>query len=323
MGVSEPSYASQRCLVLGGRGFMGSHLVDALLAAGAQVRSFDRPQVAAPEGSAAAEPALPGLEQVEGDFTSQSDVDAAMAGMTQVFHLVSTTLPKSSNADPVYDAQTNLLGSLGAIEAARRHAVRRLVFISSGGTVYGTPQRERLDEDHPTEPLCAYGITKLAIEKHLQLARYLHGLESVVLRVANPYGERQRPHSSQGAVAVFLGRALAGEPIEIWGDGSVVRDFIHVQDVVQAMLLAGQVPAAPHQVFNIGSGGGHSLNQIIAALGAALGRTLEVRYGPGRAFDVRSNVLDTGRAHRHLGWQPTISLEAGLRRYVEWLRQAA
>ena len=157
----------------------------------------------------------------EGDFTSDSDVASAVIGCDVCFHLISTTLPKSSNLDPVFDIETNLMGTVRLLNQVVKSGVGKVIFLSSGGTVYGPPQEIPIVETHPTNPICSYGITKLAIEKYLELFYQLHGVDYTVLRLSNPFGERQRIESSQGAVAVFLGKALRGEKIEIWGGENI------------------------------------------------------------------------------------------------------
>jgi len=304
------------CLVLGGGGFLGSAIVDRLLAAGYGVRVFERPRVAPYRIFAAAEP----LEWMSGDVLSAHDLTEAMAGMETVIHLVSTTLPKGSNDDPVYDVQSNLVGTLQILNAMVQRKVRRMVFVSSGGTVYGVPRYVPIDERHPTDPQVSYGITKLAIEKYVALYQRLHGIRPVILRLANPYGERQRVETAQGAVAVFLHRALRGEPIEIWGDGSVTRDYLYVGDVAAAFLAAVRYEG-PESVFNIGSGTGTSLNELLALLECVLGRTVQRRYLPGRPFDVPVNVLDSSLAQRELGWAPRTSMEEGVARTAAWQKQ--
>ena len=179
-----------------------------------------------------------------GDFSSTHDVSDAISGVDIVLHLVSTTLPKSSNDDPIYDVQSNVVATLQMLNAMVAHNVRKIVFISSGGTVYGNPMYLPIDEKHPTDPLVSYGITKLAIEKYLQMYSHLYGIRAITLRVANPYGERQRIETAQGAVGVFLHHALKGLPIEIWGDGSVTRDYIHVSDVAEAFVRAVEYSGA-------------------------------------------------------------------------------
>jgi UDP-glucose 4-epimerase len=306
----------KRCLVLGGRGFIGTHLVDALLAHGHVVRCFDRPHVA-PMGDAHL--TNPNFELYEGDLVSEADVREALLGCEVCFHLVSTTLPKSSNADPVFDVESNVLGTVRLLTHAVKSGLKKVIFVSSGGTVYGVPTQTPIPEDHPTNPICSYGITKLAIEKYLGLFKQLHGLDYTVLRLANPYGERQRIHASQGVVAVFLGKVLRGEPVEIWGDGSVVRDYIHIADVVDA-LLAALEQTGNEQVFNIGGGRGQSLNEVLDMIEKVTGCIADRRYLPGRIFDVPESVLSIARARQLLGWSPDVGFEQGLERFAAWLR---
>ena len=297
------------CLVLGGAGFIGSHLTDALARAGHRVRTFDR-----------VPPVLRGdCEILTGDFLNPDHLATALSGSEVVFHLISTTLPQASNDNPVFDAETNLLGTLRMLALCRRERVRKVVFVSSGGTVYGIPRTVPIAESHSTDPTCAYGIHKLAIEKYLHLEHVLHGLDYCVLRPANLYGERQRADVAFGAVAVFLDRALRGEPIRIWGDGSIVRDYVYVGDAVDAMLKA-MAYAGDEKVFNVGSGAGTSLNDLVKRIEDVVGRRVAVEYTPRRAFDVPVNVLDSPLAKRVLGWSAATPLGAGIRKTYEWSR---
>jgi UDP-glucose 4-epimerase len=297
------------CLVLGGAGFIGSHLAEVLLQAGHRVRIFDRPHL----------DRLPSFlqrrefEVFTGDFLNPYVLSAALEGSEIVFHLVSTTLPKTSNDNPVYDVESNVVGTLRLLELCRSQGVRKVVFVSSGGTVYGVPRSVPIDETHPTEPICSYGIQKLVIEKYLQLNHRIHGLDYCVVRPSNLYGPRQRLDVAQGAVAVFLDRALRGQPIEVWGDGSAVRDYLYVGDAAEALLKAAAFEGEP-RLFNIGSGVGSSLKQLIKEIEALLGRPLAVAYAAARPLDVPVNVLDTSLARRHLGWTARTSLAEGLRR---------
>jgi UDP-glucose 4-epimerase len=303
-----------RSLVLGGGGFLGGHLVEALAADGGSVRVFDRvPRRVVPHAAAYGT-----AEWLEGDFGNRADVAAAVSGCDVVFHLVATTLPKTSNEDPVHDLESNLLPTVRFLDVARELGVRRIVFASSGGTVYGIPHAVPIPETHPTQPICSYGIHKLAIERYLHLYHSLHGLEYCVLRLANPFGERQRADASQGAVAVFLDRALRNEEITVWGDGSVVRDYVYVGDVARAFVLAAQHDA-PAGTFNIGSGRGCTVLELLSAIERLLGRAVRRRHTPGRPFDVPVNVLDTARARNLLEWTPRVALEDGLRRMLEAL----
>ena len=307
-----------RCLVLGGRGFLGSHLVETLLAEGNDVSVFKRPH----------SPRLlniPNHQHVqwfEGDFVNREDVAQAVQGAEIVYHLVSTTIPQSSNQNPVYDVESNLVGTLNLLEIAKDSKVKKIIYVSSGGTIYGTPKTVPIQETHPTDPTCSYGIAKLAAEKYLSLYHHVHGLDYCILRVANPYGERQLPNSAQGVVAVFLGKVLRNEPIEIWGDGSVVRDYIYVSDVVEALVKAKSYEGSC-RLFNIGGGQGLSLNELIAAIENTLGKPIQRKYLPARLFDVPVNVLDISAAAKFLNWSPRTSFQEGLRRTWAWLQQGS
>jgi UDP-glucose 4-epimerase len=309
--VSNP----KRCLVLGGRGFIGSHLVDALLNQGYIVRCFDRPNIQALSASCLESS---NFELYEGDISSESDLENALKDCDICYHLISTTLPKSSNADPIFDVESNVLGTIRLLNHAVKFGVKKIIFVSSGGTVYGVPTQLPITEKHSTEPICSYGITKLAIEKYLQLFNQLYDLDYTVLRLANPFGERQRTHASQGAVAVFLNKVLHDEQIEIWGDGSIVRDYIHIADVVDALLMSIS-PSTGDHLFNIGAGCGHSLNEVIDMIEKVTGKTAMRKYLPARAFDVPRSVLCIERAKLNLGWSPKINFEQGLLRFSEWL----
>lgn len=304
-----------KCLILGGGGFLGSHLSDALVALGYAVRIFDRPNLLRYRVFQPGEP----VEWVEGDFVNREHVARAVAGCEVVYHLISTTLPRSSNENPIYDVETNLVGTLHLLEAAQKNKVKKIIFASSGGTVYGIPQFVPIKESHPTEPICSYGIGKLAIEKYLSLFHLLHGMDYCVLRMANPFGERQRIAAAQGAVAAFLDKALRNERIEIWGDGSVVRDYFYVSDAVAALTKAIS-HTGNDRVFNIGSGTGQSLNEILGAIEVLLGRTVERTYLPARTFDVPINALEISKATEVLDWRPLIPFAEGLTRTAHWLK---
>ena len=303
------------CLVLGGKGFVGSHLVDALLAQGYSVRVFDRPGVGFLEGACIQNP---NLELVDGDLASDSDISTGLVGCDVCFHLVSTTLPSSSNLDPVFDIETNLIGTVKLLQHAVHQGVKKIVFLSSGGTIYGVPTVSPIPETHPTNPICSYGVIKLAIEKYLGLFHQLHGLEYAALRMSNLYGERQRTVWSQGAVGVFLGKCLSGERADIWGDGSVIRDYLHISDAVRALVAAVEFKA-PECVLNIGSGTGISLNDVLSEIEYGTGRKINRRYVESRAFDVPVSVLSITRAREVLQWEPRVSFREGISRTLNWL----
>lgn len=304
-----------RTLLLGGNGFMGTHLADRLLENGHGVRIYDR----GPNKFRA----LPrGAEYVEGELGNHGLTREALEGIEVVYHFVSTTLPKTSNDDPIYDVRSNLVDTIQLLETCVETEVRKVIFASSGGTVYGVPQEVPIKEDHPTNPITSYGIVKLAIEKYLHLFHDLHGLEYTVLRISNPYGPYQNPAGQQGAISVFLKHIYDNTPISIWGDGNVVRDYLYVSDVVDALeLAAGEETRG--KVFNIGSGDGVSLNELLHQISEVVDEQPEVRYLPGRALDVPANVLDIGRAREDLGWGPRTDLSEGISWTWAWIRFVA
>lgn len=297
--------------VLGAAGFIGRHLCTALAAAGHQVRGFDR----APADGAW--PEIVGVNWLAGDFGSKADITSALDDVEVVFHLISASIPKTSNENPARDLQENVGATLGLLDSlVALPCPPKLIFISSGGTVYGIPRTIPIPESHPTDPLCAYGIGKLAIEKYLALYRRLYGLDYRILRLANPYGEYQQLHSGQGVIPVFLNKALHNEPLEIWGDGSVIRDYLYIGDVVAA-IMAAMGYAGPERIFNIGSGIGHSLNDLIELIRELLGRDIACRCLPARTCDVPVNILDISQAEAVLGWRPITPLEKGLMRVLD------
>ena len=303
-----------RCLVLGGSGFLGSHLLGALYARGWDLWVLDRRPPFAGQVSNHTQ------YWVEAEFTEVDDWEIKLHGTELIFHCLGTTLPSTSNSDPIYDVQSNLVATLRLLNGAVRAGVGKVVFFSSGGTVYGIPQQLPIPETHPTDPLCSYGIVKLTIEKYIQSFYYLYGLDYLIVRLSNPYGERQDPSGTQGAVAVFLGKLARGEPIGIWGDGSVIRDFVYVKDAVQGVLAALDRPG-PHHLFNVGSGKGTSLQELLTVMEQVTGVHCQVKYLPSRAMDVPANVLDISRLCETTGWRPSTELEHGIARTWAWIRE--
>lgn len=305
-----------KIVIFGGGGFIGSSIVDRLLKDNHELRIFERPRVEPYRRFSDDEK----VEWYTGDLMSLNDVRRAIVGFDIVLHLVSTTLPKNSNDDPVFDVQSNLVSTLQLLNAMVSEGVKKIIFISSGGTVYGNPIYLPVDENHPTEPRVSYGITKLAIEKYLLMYQNLHGIRTGILRVANPFGERQRVETAQGAVSVFLSRALQNQPIEIWGDGSVTRDYLYISDVADAFARVVDYDGEK-SVFNISSGIGTSLNELIQIIERILDRKIIYYYRSGRSFDLPVNILDNSLARHELGWEPRVKLEEGIKKTIFWLRK--
>lgn len=304
-----------KALVIGGNGFIGTALVDQLIGRGIKVRVFDR------YPSRYKEP-VDGVEYIIGDFANQGEVAQAVAGMNWVFHLAYTTLPATSNEDPVYDVRSNVIDTIQLLQECCKNDVDKFVFVSSGGTVYGVPQQVPIKEDHATDPICSYGITKLTIEKYLHLFHLSEKLEYTVARIANPYGERQNPDAKQGAIGVFLGCIARRQPITVYGDGEVVRDFIYIYDAADALIACADYVASEKgpRVFNIGSGVGYSLNQIVDTIKKVVDVEVKVNHIPARQVDVQSNVLDIDLARKMLKWEPKVDLETGVKRAWDWTK---
>jgi UDP-glucose 4-epimerase len=236
-----------------------------------------------------------------------------------VIHCVSTTTPKSSNESPEFDIQSNVIGTLNLLDICVRHKIGKLVFLSSGGTVYGDiGSLDMVDESHSVRPMCSYGVSKLSIEHYLDVYRHLRGLDYVALRLSNPYGERQSPLRALGALTVFLHRTLKKQNVEVWGDGSVTRDFIYVGDVANAVYLATINPISG--VYNVGSGVGLSLREILAQIGRVVGVEPSVSWLAARSFDVPRIVLNATKLRDATNWRNVTSLNDGITVTADWLR---
>jgi UDP-glucose 4-epimerase len=305
--------SKRMCLVLGGSGFLGQNLVARLLEQEYPVRVLSRRAQTSVEWAANLGTRI---EWFVGDFNETLTVERSLEGVGAVFHLVSSTLPARPNIDAEREVVLNISSSAVLLELCRRMNVRKVVFFSSGGTVYGFPNSIPIAEDHPCEPISSYGIQKLAIEKYLGLYHHLYGLEVISLRIANPYGPGQRRMSMQGFIGVSLNAITHGLEVEIWGDGLVVRDYIHVDDVTRAALLALKSRLGA-EVINIGSGVGTSLLDVLLELERATGCKARIRYQPGRPFDVPINVLCIAKAEKILGWRPEMDLRRGIEHLVQ------
>ena len=301
--------------VLGGMGFIGSHLCRALLRDGYRVRVFDKlyasqELISDIKGS---------VEIFEGDAMQPGEVLRVIADAEILVDLVHTTRPGSSMQDPVFDVSSNVASRVAWLKDLAGTKVRRIVFVSSGGTVYGVPRENLISEEHPTNPISSYGITKLTLEKYYAMYAELAEIDCVILRPANVYGVGSRLNNGQGVIGVLADRALRGLPLEIWGNGESRRDYLYIDDMVSAVRSVIDYHGK-ERIFNVSSGHGHSVNDIVELLRGVLGRLPEVIFKPDRGFDVPVNVLDTARLRNATGWRADISLATGVGRVVEWLR---
>ncbi len=303
----------ESCIIYGGAGFIGSHIAEDLLA-NMNVAVFDKLNSSKKNVAHI----LDKIDFIEGDFNNKIDIKNSLKNKDYVVHLVSSTLPADSNLNPLYDIESNLISSLNLFDECARQQIKKIVFISSGGTIYGEPQKLPIPETHPTNPTCSYGIIKLTTEKYLDLYKKLKGLDYTVLRFSNPFGERQNPHLSQGLIAKFLYKIKHKVPIEIWGDGKVIRDYFYIKDAAKSVYKAFK-NNSKNNIFNISSGKGYSINQILDKFRRILKIKFEVKYLPARSFDVKINVLDNRLAAKYLKWKPETDFNYALKNTWEYL----
>lgn len=304
----------KKALVIGGNGFIGYHLVRSLINKGWRTTVYDR----ASKDQFVDFDSPP--KYVHGELGNRELLRESLEGIDVVFHLAYSTIPKTSIDDPAYDVQSNVVESINLLNESVNAKIGRVVFLSSGGTVYGKPNQLPISENHPTKPISSYGITKLTVENYLFLYKHLYDLSYATIRPANPYGEHQNIFGTQGAIAVFLGQIAREHPVEIWGDGSIIRDYFYVGDLARACILAAE-SKIPDLTVNIGSGKGLSLNDLLQLIRCTINVEFEVRYKKGRIFDVPKLILDVSRAYELLGWTPSVSLSVGIEQTWNWVRK--
>jgi UDP-glucose 4-epimerase len=305
----------KKCLVLGGGGFIGANLVEKLLNTDFDVRIFEIKNFSKKN----IEDFIDKIEIVEGDFSNPIDLELAMIGVDFIYHLISTTLPANSVLNPSYDIESNLIPTLKLLQLCVQKKIKKVVFISSGGTVYGIPETLPIPENHASNPLNSYGITKRTIESYFMLFHKFWALDVCIFRLSNPYGEKQNPKSIQGAIPVFLHKAINKEHIEVWGDGSVVRDYIHISDVTMMLVKSLQLET-PELIYNLGSGIGTSLNEILDFIRDVLEPDLQVTYLSSRSFDVPANILDIKLLKQRFGFEIGVELQDGITELHRYLK---
>jgi UDP-glucose 4-epimerase len=303
-----------KALVTGGAGFIGSNLAALLNSRGHHVSILDNLTSGYRDNLAA----LPGARFVQGDVRDAKAVDDAIKGVEVVFHLAASVGNTRAIEHPLTDSEVNVLGTLTVLEAARRHAVRKVVFSSSAG-IFGELKTLPINEDHPVEPDTPYGASKLGAEKHCLAYAKLYPLECVCLRYFNVYGVNQRYDAYGNVIPIFADRMLRGLPLKIYGDGEQTRDFVNVRDVAEANYLAG-MNRGVSGAFNIASGTRVTINRLAELMGQCSGIGVVVEHVSPRKGDVRHSLADISRAHAAIGYAPVVSLESGLTEYMAWAR---
>lgn len=301
-------------LVIGGTGFIGSHVCDSLLRAGHTVSVYSR------HGEKHRNQ-LKHITYFNGDISDTTTLSEALIGMDSVVHLASTTVPATSNLNPIHDVSSNLIHAIELLELLRKNGPKKIIFISSGGTVYGEPLHLPVSESHPLNPICSYGVVKVAIENYMNIYQKQYGIESVIMRVSNPYGPRQGHIGVQGLISAFLNRVKNGQDLIVWGDGETIRDYIYISDIIS--LFDKALSSRVTGVFNVGSGQGFTINQVIDVICKVTSMNPIVIYKESRAFDVSKIYLDTQKAQEAFGWQVQTDLINGINKHWEWLLQAS
>ena len=300
-------------LVTGGAGFIGSHLVRTLLAKGEKVTALDD------LSTGLAENLPPEAEFIEMDILDEGLKKVVAAGaFDAIVHLAAQTMVDVSIKDPLFDAQTNLLGTVRVLEAARAANVKRVIFASTAAA-YGDVKEDDLPvrEAQPTEPMSFYGLSKLAVEKYLDMYHAVYGLEYVILRFANVYGERQGDGGEGGVISIFAKAMAEGRDITIYGDGEQTRDFVYAGDIAEGIVAALQTEEV-NAAYNLSTQTETSLRELVSLLSEICGREIVPKYGPERDGDIYKSMLSNSRARRGLGWQPATTLAEGLRRTYEY-----
>jgi len=306
-----------KILVTGGCGFIGANLVHRLSKMDQyEITVFD---IAPPRFMK-----LPDqVRFIQGDLRDANLLRKIMIddSIDTIYHLAWGTIHETATRDPLEDVHVNVDSSLTLLDACVHSKVTRIVYVSSGGTVYGIPEHLPITENHSTNPINAYGISKLTVEKYLQMYAYLHQIEYTIFRPSVPYGPFQNPNRRQGAVTVFTYNTLTGKPIHIWGKGDILRDYFFIDDLIDALIGVLSSSECKNQILNLSGTESISLNDLIQAIERTLKIKPVVNYEKGRLIDVKAMTLDSSAAKKRLNWSPQIGLEEGIRLTAEWLKK--
>lgn len=303
----------QRVLLIGGNGFIGSHLIDELLSSGYRVRVLDR------QPELFRQP-LSDVEYQTGSFADLFTLREAIDDCEILVHMAHSTVPALSLIHPEQEVLDSVSSFVNMVNCFKKGHIKKIVYFSSGGAVYGNPLSLPVDEESKLEPISPYGVAKLMMEKYLSMFSYLYDLQYIIVRPSNPYGPRQNYKGQQGVISIFLNKILNNEEIRIWGDGSSTKDYLYVGDLAKSVV--GLIDRGfDNSTYNISSAIGRSLNDLISILSATYGCPPRIVYEAERSYDVKHVVLSNEKVQHRTGWQPSISLEDGISETVRWIQQ--
>jgi UDP-glucose 4-epimerase len=301
----------KRILLVGGNGFIGSHLIDELMKEGNSVRVLDR-------RTELFRKPITGVEYIIGSFADLFTLREAIEGCDILIHLAHSTVPLTSLNHPEEEVLDSVGAFVNMINCFKNKGIQKIVLFSSGGAVYGNPEALPVREDDKTNPISPYGVAKLMMEKYLQMFNYLYGLKYIIVRPSNPFGPRQNYMGQQGAIPIFMKKILDDEPIQLWG-GSSIKDYLYVTDLVKAVVMLME-KGFNNSVYNISSGLGVNLRELTALIGAICGQKPRVEVVAERRYDVKETILSYEKLRLRTGWQPIKCLKDGLKQTYQWIK---
>lgn len=297
-----------RIVVLGGTGFIGSNLIQSLVKTKDEIVLLSR----TPKE-------IPGVKTIVGDWKNSATLESLIQASDIVYHLITATHPAHPNQTLVNDVQENVLPSIQLLGICAKKKIKKLIYLSSAGTIYGVPTIIPIPENHNLNPLSPYGLSKLAVEKYLHYFNYHQDLDYVSIRLTNPYGPGQDFQTGLGAITNFIEKTLKGIPLEVWGDGSIRRDYIYIDDVIDALAKFSQIDTKS-KIFNLGTGIGITINQLISQLESKMSQKIVVNYKDKRSLDVPDNTVDISLIKKELSWAPQFTLSQGLDKYLSYYK---
>lgn len=308
-----------KIVIFGGDGFIGRHLVNKLASSTNEIYVFDRFS-SYQTSSERPFSKLSNVQIIPGNFFNRDEVSAVLKDATYVFHLISATNPATSQNDPLIDIDTNIRSSVELFQLCVENGVKKVIFSSSGGTVYGNVDSDKIDENSVPRPISPYGIGKLTIENYLRYFKHTHNLDYIIYRIANPYGPGQNIYGKQGVIPIFMRHHTTNEPITVYGDGTMMRDYIYIDDLA-SMIVGSYDKDNRQEVYNIGSGKGTSINDLISAIETCSNKPINKNTIDSPSTYIQNSVLDIDSFVDEFGIKPEISLEDGIERTWDYVKE--